>query len=315
MKNLTSTYSALNLHLTQSRLHPYELTFDVTNHHELMGAYLWSQQVAGTLYPLFHFIEIFARNAVDKIAKNRFGDYWWDIIEYDQSDESCKKFIQNIKSAKKSVKKAWERTERKKLGLDESVPIPPPLPTFSHDQIIAATDFSTWTYILTNGFSKPGGSTSLSYLWPNSLGSIFPQYNKLSSRHVDALKQLHDLLTDIRMYRNRVFHHEPIWTKGNTQRLTSIRAIQTIRQKITKMEFFIELMGKRLHREFISTNLINNAKRVCAIQELYIYQGKGKYVPFTMKQKRLLRKKLSIAQQETICILYNEKTFGLTHII
>lgn len=54
MKNLTQTYSALNLHLTQSRLHPYKLTFDVNNDHELMGAYIWSQQVAATMYPLFH---------------------------------------------------------------------------------------------------------------------------------------------------------------------------------------------------------------------------------------------------------------------
>ena len=49
--------------------------------------------------------------------------------------------------------------------------------------------------------------------------------------------------------------------------------------------------------------------------EFAMYQNKGKYVQFTTKQKRLLRKKLSIAQQETVFISYNEKVFGLTHII
>ncbi|MFW6497109.1 hypothetical protein ACOCIL_04915 [Acinetobacter baumannii] len=315
MKNLSSTYSAFNLHLTSSRLKPYQLTFDVTNDHELMGAYLWSQQVAGTLYPLFHFIEIFVRNAVDKAAKKRFGDYWWNTFEYDRTDKTCKKFIKNIQDAERNLKISWENAERARLGISYSMPIPTNCPTFSHDQIIAATEFSTGTFILTNGFFKPSKSTSKNYLWPSSLGNVFPQYNKLSTKPVDALKSLHDHLTDIRKYRNRVFHHEPIWIKGNTQRLTSIRAIQTIRQKITKIENFIELLGKRLHREFIETNLINNAKRVCSLKDLYIYQGKAKYVSFTTKQKRLLRKKLSAAQQETICISYNEKVFGLSHII
>lgn len=315
MKNLASTHSAFNLHLSDSRLKPYQLTFDVTNDHELMGAYLWSQQVAGTLYPLFHFIEIFARNAIDKVAKKRFGDYWWDKFDYDHSDKTCKKFIKNIKGAKKNLKISWENAERDKLGLSYPDPIPTPYPTFSHDQILAATEFSAWTFILTNGFFKPAGSSSTKYLWPSSLGSVFPQYNKLSPNPVDALKHLHDHLTDIRKYRNRVFHHEPIWIKGNTHKLTSIRAIQTIRQKITKMENFIEFLGKRLHREFIETNLINNAKRVCSLQDLYIYQGKAKYVPFTAKQKRLLRKKFSSSQTETVCISYNNKVFGLSHII
>lgn len=315
MKNLTQTYSALNLHLTQSRLHPYKLTFDVNNDHELMGAYIWSQQVAATMYPLFHFIEIFARNAIDKAAKKRFGDYWWDTFEYDHTDTSCEKFIGNIKRAKRSLKNNWEIAERERLGLDFDDPIPTPIPTFSHDQIIAATEFSTWTFILTNGFFKPSNSSSSKYLWPSSLGSAFPQYNKVSSSPLDALKHMHDYLTDIRKYRNRVFHHEPIWTKGSTHKLTSIRAIQTIRQKITKMEYFLELMGKRLHKEFMATNLINHSKRICSLQELYMYQNKGKYVQFTTKQKRLLRKKLSIAQQETVFISYNEKVFGLTHII
>ena len=122
MKNLTQTYSALNLHLTQSRLHPYKLTFDVNNDHELMGAYIWSQQVAATMYPLFHFIEIFARNAIDKAAKKRFGDYWWDTFEYDHDDKSCEKFIGNIKRAKRSLKNNWESAEREE-GVQNSVSV------------------------------------------------------------------------------------------------------------------------------------------------------------------------------------------------
>lgn len=69
MRNLSSALITFTPFLSDVRLIPYRLTFDISNDHELMGAYLWSQHTASALYPLFHFVEIFVRNSIDKEAK------------------------------------------------------------------------------------------------------------------------------------------------------------------------------------------------------------------------------------------------------
>ena len=99
MKELAPTLTSFTPFLTSVRLAPYQLTFDITNDHELMGAYLWSQQAASALYPLFHFVEIFIRNAIDKEAKRRFGEFWWNKISYNETQYACKCFIENIDNA------------------------------------------------------------------------------------------------------------------------------------------------------------------------------------------------------------------------
>ena len=317
MKELASTLTSFTPFLTSVRLVPYQLTFDITNDHELMGAYLWSQQGASALYPLFHFVEIFIRNAIDKEAKRRFGEFWWDKISYNNTQHACKCFIENIDNAKEKLERDWRKAEKKRQGLKRGERLIDPCPEFSHDQIIAATEFSTWTFILTNGFMKPKylTDTNKEYLWPQSLGKVFKHFNTLDSSPHKALKILHDNLTDIRNHRNRVFHHEPIWIKGDTQKLNSIRAIETIRHKINKMEEFIKVINSNIYQNLYETNIFNNARRVCSKQELEIYQGKAKTNVLKDGEDVILQRSIiTTAQLETICIDIGNQLFSFSRM-
>lgn len=157
--------------------------------------------------------------------------------------------------------------------------------------------------------------TNKEYLWPQSLGKVFKHFNTLDSSPHKALKILHDNLTDIRNYRNRVFHHEPIWIKGDTQKLNSIRAIETIRHKINKMEEFIKVINSNIYQNLYETNIFNNARRVCSKQELEIYQGKAKTNVLKDGEDVILQRSIiTTAQLETICIDIGNQLFSFSRM-
>lgn len=317
MKNFSNNCVTVTPFLSSARLAPYRLSFDVTNDHELLGAYTWSQQAAGAFYPLFHFLEICLRNSIDHEATKRFGQFWWDTIDYDRNNYGCQNFFDNIQKAKDKLEKNWKKKEVARLGLRSARNIRTPCPNFSHDEIIGATEFSTWTFILSKGFLTTSRSNRDDYLWPKSLGKIFKQYGLINSNQTDALHDLQNLLNEIRDYRNRVFHHEPIWMKGTTHGLNSVRSIQTIRQKINKIEDLIRIMGNDVHQCLQDTNIFKNIRRVCSVKELEIYQGKVIHKEFSQKQKRLLRKKLSYskANNETVTMEYSDSIFGIVQMM
>jgi len=317
MKNFSSHCVTVTPFLSSARLLPYSISFDVTNDHELLGTYTWSQQAAAALYPLFHFLEICLRNAIDREATKRFGEFWWETISYDDKNYGCQNFLDNIDKAKEKLEKNWRKKEVARLKLRSARQLKTPCPTFSHNEIIAATDFSTWTFILSGGFSTRNRADHEKYLWPKSLGKVFKQYSLVNSNQNDVLQDIQNLINEIRDYRNRVFHHEPIWMKGTTHDLNSVRAIQTIRQKINKMEDIMKLLGNDVHQCLQDTNIFKNVRRVCSVKELEMYQGKVKHPTFSQKQKRLLRKKLSYSKRydETVIIEYDESVFGLIHVV
>ena len=47
---------------------------------ELIGSYIWNQQMAACIYPLLQNLEIFLRNAVDRAVRNKYGNFWWEKI-------------------------------------------------------------------------------------------------------------------------------------------------------------------------------------------------------------------------------------------
>lgn len=54
------------------------------------------------------------------------------------------KFINCIREAERSLLKNWKAKEVARLGLSRASEVTTTLPVFSHDDIIAATTFTTW---------------------------------------------------------------------------------------------------------------------------------------------------------------------------
>lgn len=240
---------------------------------ELIGSYIWNQQMAACLYPLLQNLEIFLRNAIDDAARRRYGDFWWDTIDCNRPNNY---FFSNIQKAKQNLDNEWTKEWKKTNWTRRHKPTPPAPPHWSHDKIIAATEFSTWVYLFDNDFIKPATSTG-NYLFPSLLGSIFYQWNRTigHSRQNDAIKiDIRNLLEELRIYRNRIAHHEPTWLKAQPT-MTPASSLATIEEKIKRIEKIYQLIHPDIHQYMLNNGLIGKARAHCQLEVLEFHQGIG----------------------------------------
>ncbi|ELY4512572.1 Abi family protein [Cronobacter muytjensii] len=278
--------------ISTPRLGSYIVTFKPVDDHELYGTYIWSQLASGSVYPLLQNLEITLRNAVDVEARRRFGDKWWD-----NPGLSCGKpinqtaFYGKIVRAIDNLNETWKKKQRKRKKPTY------PLPQWSHDQIIAATDFSAWHFILNNDFAAPNASQNKHYLWPISTGRVFRTYNSVSTDEKKARARIQSLIVEMREYRNRLSHNEPIWVKAPNVS-DAATAIDTIRNKIRKIGALITLISPDKHHIMEKMGLFSQALRTCSVQELAIHSFHHADCALTRRQRRNLRGVISAAEKQ-----------------
>jgi hypothetical protein len=259
--------------VSSARIKSFEQAFGITEPHELYGAYIWSQNASASIYPLMQHLEIVLRNSIDKEARARFGDFWWKTIQKDNTKPNHKSFLSNIKKAEEKLKNAWEKAERARLGIKKPQPLPATsiCPAFSHDDILASTDFSTWQFILVDAYSSTTSATNNQYLWPQSLSKAFRRYSLFDSKPNKAREDILNAIMEVRDYRNRLFHHDCIWIKSKCTLLDERSIIDTIRNKINLIAKLIEAISPLTHQTLTKWGLYENAKRVCSVNEFRIY--------------------------------------------
>ena len=317
MPSTTNFLTALPL-VSSPRLDPYKQIFAPLNDAELYGCYLWAQHAAGALYPIIQALEVTLRNTIDKAARLRFGDKWWDLIN-SRKPIANTKFYNNIQKAISSLNREWEKKEKIRLGLPSDGPLPVGhiRPTWSHDKIVAATDFSTWQFALstdlTHDPSDPANPAS-KFLWPSSLGKAFKKFHLIDSNPEKARLKIIDLVDELRNYRNRIFHHEPIWIKDPSV-VNATNAVNTVRTKIHKFEFLLGLINASKISVLRDFGVFTNARRSCSVEELQIYTGNASCF-LSKRQKKTIRKTLSSVSLDnrTITISHAGKIFGLYRI-
>ncbi|HBY0391661.1 TPA: hypothetical protein MIO26_29105, partial [Klebsiella pneumoniae subsp. pneumoniae] len=203
----------------------------------------------------------------------------------------------------------WVQEQRLKRVVNPGNP-----PVWSHDQIIAATDFSAWHFILKDEFAAPRGrnpGNHQHFLWPQSFGRCFKNYATFSRSSGDARQKLQNRLIELRKYRNRLFHHQPIWVKAPNV-TDAATAIDTIRVKIKRIEQAINAIDPDVENIMAITGLFSHALRICSLQELGIYTFSRVPRRLTRRQKRSLRKVISARSQElSQTFEYGEKLYRL----
>jgi hypothetical protein len=292
------------------RMASYQLTFAPASNTELYGIYVWAQHVVGALYPITQNVEIALRNAIDKEARRRFLDFWWTRPEF--NGPGTGDFQNNLMKAKANLDRAWRSAERKRLGLASNAPIPTAPPAWSHDKIVAATDFSTWQYILRDDFASPTSATHADHLWPLSMHRVFRNFNMVDPSSAIARTKILDLVHEIREYRNRLFHHDKIWMHTGPH-MTAQLAIDSIRRKINRMETLLKVLDKRLVSILEKTGVLANARRVCSLNDLDIFRYAHTEQPLTRRKKRVLRSITGRAKHEnaTQAWSYGGRVYGI----
>jgi len=214
-------------------------------------------------------LELILRNSIDKAAKERFGEHWWNTVRYDDTKDNHTKFIKGIRSAELTLRKRGKNKQAACLGSNSPSEAASSASGFGHDDIIAATTFSTWEAVLLEAWHTDLNADKHLYLWPLSLTKAFRRLSVIDHRPTEARRKVLNLLKEIRDYRNRLFHHDCIWIKSKS--VDAQTAIESIREKINIIEKLIIAISPATYKALDAWGLFTAARRVCSVEELKMY--------------------------------------------
>ena len=164
-------FSQLQHGISRDRLEPY--LSNRSPPQEGLALYAWNVTLCESLYPSLNSIEITLRNAIHQAASEYFADEYW--------------LIAHATGREKSIVRKVNRDLQK----FKSAP--------SAGDIVSNLLFGFWVKLLSNEYEG--------ILWPHLLRLVLPHV----PRRRRTIKYLHARLDSVRILRNRVFHHEPIW--------------------------------------------------------------------------------------------------------
>ena len=228
--------------LSIDRLKSYEILCPNSVQSDVIGAYHWNLLICQTLYPFIHSVEVALRNSIHKAATEKFKtEFWFDIVVTDGKSRSI------LEDTKNNLSRRFDNV--------------------SASDIVAALTFGFWTALIKQktyaDFRNPNR------LWPDLFPSVFPYF----PRGENERRHVSDRFEEIKLIRNRLFHHEPIWKFKNAN--TSQKCIIELRTKfndIFKAIGWISKYKKNYLREFGFVRLF---KDNCTLEVLDSYKTKG----------------------------------------
>lgn len=268
----TINHTRLEPYISSARLNTYSNFFAPADQIELFGCYLWSKEVAAAFFPLLQVLEITLRNAIDKEARNALGPYWFDNVATRPQRKLRGSQHRHVQHLADSVRNA-----RAEIRRDLKMPF---TATVNEDRIIAKVTFGFWTNLFSAAFDVNRNPRAL---WPNLLRPVFPN---APQGHRDRASMQNKLLA-IKTFRNKAFHHEPIWNIGRPAGvLDAINKLQATCDDISNMIKWVSLDGLELVEKAGYTSTI---RRVCSVEHLdYLRNPGANDKPFS-KVKRELR--------------------------
>lgn len=162
--------SALEILFSEKRLQTYYRLFQ-GDREKALSYYLLNIEISQSCYPLLSTVEIILRNAIHNSCIAHFGTDQW-------------LFNTNISSIDERIQKASVKIMARK-----QIPTP--------DLLVAELTFGFWTSLFHKRHAK--------YFW-KPLMHIFP-YSSGSQKQRDKISYK---LEQVRKFRNRIFHYEPV---------------------------------------------------------------------------------------------------------
>jgi hypothetical protein len=246
--------------ITNERINSYQTVFQPANDIELMGVYLWNAHVSGAISPILGAAEIALRNAIDRALRTHLGSFWWAGAKL-----RYRSFVRGTPPpyAVQAVRDNFTKATRKfvaeqhgRYGVTGRV-------TPTHDGVMAKTEFSTWGFMLDHEFMGNG------LIWPSRLGTVFA--GPWPSAHAaTTLTHARDLVSTVRDFRNRLFHHEPAWKRFGVA--TETDALTHLHEKIGKIESLVTLIHPENIRLLEKNGFLDSARRACTSHEIRRFQ-------------------------------------------
>ena len=224
-------YNKLELFLSKPRLDRFLLACGGSQS-KALELYKSNLYIAQAFYPVLNLFEIFIRNTINRYLIDHFQDSDWILTQktgfmVDESLEPSFYFL------KKSVSKAERKLRRNRIQVTAG-------------KIIAEQSLGFWTCLFEPHHYR---------LLEGSIIHCFPLKPVSENRSSIA-----NSLRDIRDFRNRIYHNEPICFNSNS---INLNHAEQIRKEIYKLLDWIdsELSGYVKYYDLIQKKIIT-AKRI-----------------------------------------------------
>jgi hypothetical protein len=143
----------------------------------VLDIYVWNALVSGALFSSLHICEVVMRNAISHALELKYGANWpWD-------------------SGFERTLPKWSKADLQKARNGITVG--------STGKVIAELKFAFWCKLFTAGQDQ--------HIWNVHLHMVFP-FVPLPLTVAAARKKLYDDMESLRIFRNRIAHHEPIFS-------------------------------------------------------------------------------------------------------
>lgn len=274
----TIKYDRIEKSLSSARIATYQKFFTAHTEQEIYGIYLWNKLLGAALYPILQAAEIALRNTINQAAISKFGNYWYGTVKHHprspkKDNYSYINFQSNFERARIKIVKRLNKNLPKNKKLQ-----PSHQPDFN--MVVAETDFSTWEYALHPVFYKTGDKN---FIWPLLSKKAFKNWPHQSSKNTHTV--LYDLVSEIRPFRNRLSHHEPLWKGAKVK--TEQDALAFINKKIDAIEQLIAIISSE-KLKYLNTQKLIEKVRFIATKEMLDrcrYRVKGRQLSFRRKRK------------------------------
>ncbi len=233
--NVTVTSSSLQdrliglllAELPEQRLGPY-LRDAKGNARRALALYYWNIEACRAFYPALQALEVGLRNGLDKAIVRYVAD------KRLLTGRAPHPEIQSWLTADQSSLIVHEDARRAVASAVDGV-----LPKDSqgkvvrhnknHGDLVAKLSFGFWVSLLAEEYDAAYRYPAALAWWPSHQAVAFPASTGIDMRSINRQ------FSEIRHFRNRVFHHEPIWPKYPTQ--------PTVDQRYTTIMDALRLIG------------------------------------------------------------------------
>lgn len=201
--SIKETIKAVRHALSAARMATYEVAAAVTGDEDpaALVLYAWNAQVSAAFLAPLHVCEVVMRNAVSEALETVYGPRWPWSPGFEQSlpapgiGYSPRRDLQYVRRFQISTGK-----------------------------VIPELKFVFWQKMFTSRYDRR--------VWNVHLRQVLPNLDP--ARPVAQLRQsIYDDLEEIRKLRNRIAHHEPIFTRNLSSDLQGIVSLLELRCKVT----------------------------------------------------------------------------------
>lgn len=187
--------------LSDTRLAPY-LRVEKGDLGRALARYYWNAELGRAYFPVLQALEVALRNTLDRVVAPAFPVHgrYHDIDSWIDREPR----VAVHRGADGQIAKAKDAILRRNAATGDWIADP----RKAHGDLLAATSFGFWVGLLEDAYADPG--TRGVVLWPRFERDVFPGAGGTGMTAVRVA------FSQLRHFRNRVFHHEPVWPKRGT---------------------------------------------------------------------------------------------------